>query len=82
MRRVAGSPKPVRRLKSNSSPIIMPVQNAPAIAAATQLGDDELFRRAEYIRSDETLRARLVAAYEAGRVELGMMLVETLHFEA
>lgn len=68
--RLAVSPKPVRRLKSNSSPIIMPVENAPAIAAAAQLGNEELIRRAEFIRSDDTFRERLVFAYEASRVEL------------
>ena len=68
--RVAISPKPVRRLKSNGCPIIMPVENAPAIANAAQLGIDELTRRTDFLRADETLCARLIDAYETARVEL------------
>ena len=68
--RVTSSPKPVRRLKSNSSPIIMPIENAPAIALAAHLGSDELVRRAEFIRADGALCARLIDAFEMARVEL------------
>jgi exodeoxyribonuclease-1 len=70
LERVAVSPKPVRRLKSNGCPIIMPVENAPAIAGAAQLGVEELLRRAESIRNNETLSARLIEAYQLTRSEM------------
>ena len=59
--------KPVRRLRSNACPVILPVENAPDIASAALLGTDELNRRAEYLGSREDLRQRLIAAFEARR---------------
>ena len=49
-------PKPVRRLKSNACPVIMPAEEAPAIARASQLSLEELSRRAEVLRSDDEFR--------------------------
>ena len=63
--RLNASPKPVRRLRSNASPIIMPVEDAPAIATAAQLGIGELTRRAEFLRDHEEFRRRLVGAFQA-----------------
>ncbi len=65
--RLATSPKPVRRLRSNASPIIMPIESAPAIATAAQLGIEELTRRAEFLRNDEDFRNRLIAGFELTR---------------
>lgn len=67
--RLALSPKPVRRLRANASPIIMPVDEAPAIASATQLGSEELSRRADLLRGNPDFRARLVAAFQATKEE-------------
>lgn len=67
--RLAFTPKPVRRLRSNACPIIMPLENAPAIASAAQLGIEELTRRAEYLRDNETFRQRLIAGFESTRDE-------------
>ncbi len=61
------SPKPVRRLKCNSSPMLMPVEDAPAFTVASALSAEELERRADMLENDEALRARLIAALEAGR---------------
>jgi exodeoxyribonuclease I len=65
--RLSHSPKPVRRLKCNASPMLTPVEEAPAFAAASVLGVEELERRADMLENDDQLRARLIAALEAGR---------------
>jgi exodeoxyribonuclease-1 len=67
--RLDTSPKPVRRLKANACPIIMPLENAPAIARAAQLGSDELNRRAEYLGGNASFRTRLIAAFQSLREE-------------
>lgn len=67
--RLDTSPKPVRRLKSNACPIIMPLENAPAIATAAQLGIDELTRRAEFLRDNQEFRGRLIGAFQAAKEE-------------
>jgi exodeoxyribonuclease-1 len=67
--RIVLLPKPIRRLRCNACPIIVPVEDAPAIAAAARLGTEELARRAEFLRGNESLRARLIATFEASRKE-------------
>jgi exodeoxyribonuclease I len=62
-------PKPVRRLKSNACPVIMPPEDAPAIARASQLSLEELARRAEVLRSDDEFRARLIKLRLSMRAE-------------
>ena len=58
------SPKPVRRLLANGSPMIMPAEDAPDIAASIGLSDDELESRASYLSENEPFRERLVSAFE------------------
>lgn len=65
--RLARSPKPVRRLKCNVAPMLTPIEDAPAITAASVLSIEELERRAALLEQDEALRNRLVSALEAGR---------------
>jgi exodeoxyribonuclease-1 len=60
--RLERSPKPIRKIRSNASPIIMPAEDAPPIAAAMQLRMEEVTRRAEFIQSDDELRQRLIEA--------------------
>jgi exonuclease I len=67
--RLAISPKSVRRLRANDSPIIMPTDEAPSIASAAQLGSEELSRRADLLRGDADFRSRLVAAFQATKEE-------------
>jgi exodeoxyribonuclease I len=67
--RLDTSPKPVRRLKANACPIIMPLENAPAIARAAQLGIDELTRRAEYLSGNTYFCERLIRAFQSTRQE-------------
>jgi exodeoxyribonuclease-1 len=68
--RLSLSPKPVRRVRSNACPIIMPMEDAPAIATATQLGFEELARRAEYLRDHEEFRARLIRLFQSTKEEV------------
>jgi exodeoxyribonuclease-1 len=63
--RLARSPKPIRHLRSNASPMLMPAEDAPAIAASLSLGMDELESRAELLHSDDAFRTRLIAAFQS-----------------
>jgi len=57
-------PKPVRRLRGNSSPMIMPAEDAPDFAGSAGLPLQELERRAAYLADHPKLRAGLIAAFE------------------
>ena len=63
------SPKPVRSVRSNSCPILMPSEQAPEIAAARQLGAQELQRRSRAFRTNKLLRERLLNAFVGEREE-------------
>lgn len=65
--RLARSPKPVRRLKTNAAPMLTAIEDAPAFTAATALSLDELERRADYLEQNENFRSRLIATLESGR---------------
>jgi exodeoxyribonuclease-1 len=65
--RLAQSPKPIRRLRSNACPMLVLAEDAPTIATSLTLGMGELERRAEILHSDEILRQRLIAAFHATR---------------
>jgi exodeoxyribonuclease I len=62
--RLSAIPKVVRRLRTNSSPIIVPPETAPEIASAKTLDFSEVERRAKWLQSNEELRRRLVATTE------------------
>jgi exodeoxyribonuclease-1 len=68
-RRLAKSPKPVRRIKGNAAPIIRSSDDAPLSAVALQLGMDELNRRAELLQENDTLRQRLIRALLSTRAD-------------
>ena len=70
LNRLTVSPKPVRRLRCNACPIIMPMEDAPSIATAVQLGTEELTRRAEFLRDNEEFRARLIAVFQSTKDEV------------
>ena len=53
-------PKPVRWVRTNASPILMPSEAATDIATAKQLGAQELQRRSSVYRTNRSLRDRLV----------------------
>jgi exodeoxyribonuclease-1 len=58
-------PKPVRRVRSNACPMIMMLEDAPAICSARELGMAELNRRADFIHTDHSFRQRIVDAFRA-----------------
>ena len=59
---LAASPKPVRRLRANAAPCILPYEDVPARVRVQLPGVEELGSRAEYVRQDRDLRQRLIAA--------------------
>lgn len=56
-----GSPKPVRKVRCNASPMLMPAEDAPDFVVAKAPDTDELERRAEFIQDNEAFRERLIA---------------------
>jgi exodeoxyribonuclease-1 len=65
--RLCQQPKPVRVLRCNAAPMLLPASDAPEIAESKLLGLEELERRAQVLRADEALCARLIATFEATR---------------
>ena len=60
--RLAGSPKPVRRLRANAGPCILPYEDVPVPARMRMPDVDELRQRAAWIRGNEGFSHRLIAA--------------------
>lgn len=61
--RLAGSPKPVRRLRTNAGPCILPYEDVPAAVRLRMPAIDDLRRRAAYILRDHGgVAQRLIAA--------------------
>ena len=67
--RLATQPKPVRSVRSNAAPMLMPSDEAPHTASTWSISIEELERRAQRLREDAVLRERLVAGFEASRPE-------------
>jgi exodeoxyribonuclease-1 len=65
--RLAAPPKPIRTIRANGVPIIFPCEEAPNGCKGRDCGQEELERRAEFLRMDEAFRRRLIAAYAAGK---------------
>jgi exodeoxyribonuclease-1 len=63
--RLSRSPKPIRRVKSNASPMLFPVEDAPASCKGRGYGLEELGRRALVFKEDSALCNRLVSAFES-----------------
>jgi exodeoxyribonuclease I len=57
-------PKPLRRLKSNSAPMLFPADEAPEFCQGRDVPLEELDRRAETLHADTSLCERLSAAFE------------------
>jgi exodeoxyribonuclease-1 len=66
-KRLAQRPKPVRRIRANAVPILCDIESAPPFTEGLDLGSTVLQGRADYLRSNSPLRARLVAAFDANR---------------
>ena len=60
--RLAASPKPVRRLRANAGPCILPCEDVPAAVRMRMPAIDELRQRAAWIRDHEGFAQRLIAA--------------------
>ena len=67
--RLATQPKPVRSVRSNAAPILMPGDEAPDTASSWSIGIGELERRAQRLREDAVFCERLVASFEASQPE-------------
>lgn len=65
--RLSKSPKPVRWVKTNASPIVSSASTVPSIAAASALDAPELTRRQQRYRDDKLLAERLLAALVSNR---------------
>ena len=65
--RLAERPKPVRGMRTNAGPIVLPYDDAPAGLLHGAPALDELRRRAARIKNDGTLAARLIAAFTQTR---------------
>lgn len=65
--RLRERPRPVRGLRTNAAPVVLPYDTAPQDIRDGVPAPAELARRAAIIRRDATLRDRLVGAYRATR---------------
>ena len=63
--RLAGSPKPVRRLRANAGPCILPYEDVSAPVRMRMPDLEELRRRAAYVRGNEEFAQRLIATMAA-----------------
>jgi len=59
------SPKPIKKLKCNAAPILMPAEDAPDIASAKKLSVAELEKRAAFLRGNEELRQKLISVTQS-----------------
>lgn len=66
-KRMSLNPKPIRQLRSNACPVIVPSDEAPSITAGLNLGMSEIERRAELLHSDPNFCNRLTAAFQASQ---------------
>lgn len=67
--RLAKSPKPVRKIRSNAAPMIFSAEDAPNSASGKSLPQEELERRIHAIEEDPELRERIVAGFEESSKE-------------
>ena len=65
--RLAASPKPVRRLRANAGPCILPCEDVPAPVRMRMPGTDDIRHRAAWIRGNEAFAQRLIAAMVGAR---------------
>ncbi len=63
-RLVVSSPKPLRKIKANAAPTMTPLDEVPDHLLG-DLTPDDVAARANQLQSDEALKARMLAAYEA-----------------
>jgi len=64
-KRLNKSPKPIRVIKANASPVLFPSEDAPSIAKAAQLSDSELVRRVDVLNNNTAFVDRLMSLYDS-----------------
>ncbi len=69
MSRLAGSPKPVRKIRSNAAPMIFSADDAPHSASGKSIPQGEIKRRIRTLEEYPELRARLITGFEESKVE-------------
>ncbi len=67
--RFGESPKPIRRMRCNASPILMSAEDAPELASSKLLGTDELERRLKVLENNASLRELLIKVFESEKKE-------------
>ena len=67
--RMAAQPKPIRSVRSNAAPILMPCDEVPKFASICSVDIKELEYRADRLREDSDLCVRLITGFEASRME-------------
>jgi exodeoxyribonuclease-1 len=67
--RLNQSPRPLRRLKSNATPMLFAAEDAPEICKGRDLRMEEFQRRAGRLLTDAALRERLISASESLKAE-------------
>lgn len=67
---VVSSPKPLRKIKANAAPTMTPLEDVPDHLFG-DLTQDDIAVRASDLRSDDALKTRLLAAYEATKTVYG-----------
>ena len=69
LKRLAISPKPLRVIKANACPVILPWNKGDGHVETCKLGGTELRRRAHIIQTDRGLRERLMKAHALAKTE-------------
>lgn len=69
LKRLVISPKPLRVIKANACPVIMPWTRGDGHVETSKLGGTELRRRAYIIQTDRGLRERLMKAHALAKTE-------------
>ena len=67
VKRLARSPQPVRVVKANTAPILMPCGQVPANVRSGKIDTNESERRAKWLRDNESLCQRLIDSFEKNR---------------
>lgn len=67
---VVSSPKPLRKIKANAAPTMTPLDDVPDHLLG-DLTQDDIAARANDLHSDEALKTRMLAAYEATKTVYG-----------
>ena len=67
--RLNSQPKPIRSMRCNACPIIMPAADAPEITVGKNTPLEELEKRAEFLAANEQLRNQLIEILEAEKTD-------------